>query len=905
MRTFWGSLVVCLLLPVGSAAQEPNQSFRTGHLASDDSIPFQTDELQGTTSLYFPDYVQGQGWSVQLVLGNVDSTAEATGEVVVYDQDGRKISDLFDTGPRFGIPSQGSRVLRSTGTGAIRRGWIEVRSESGSVWGLLTYRNAETGIEVGVASVKLGDHFALFVEETSEIGTGLAIFKPELAPEIELQVRDEGGNDPIGEVLTLGNFQQQALTLPEWFRGVDTTFLREFRGLLFLRAPDADLFAPLGLRFGKEKGSLSAVPVIPIRYEAEGSSPNPLPPGTPQSENLLFFPDYVEGGGWSVQLVLVNVGATAAGVGVAAYDQDGHPVRELFESGSTFELAAHGSRVLRTPERSAIRRGWIEVETGTASVGGLLTYRHAETGIEVGVAPVELGDHFALFVEETSQIGTGLAIFKPDASPEIELRIRDDGGNDPIGQVLTFRNFQQRARTLPEWFQGLDTTFLRDFRGLLFLRAPHEDPFAPLGLRFGKEKGSLSAVPVMPILPLDGDDATPAADRAALTALYNATGGPNWTRNDNWLSDRPLEEWFGVRVDGQGRVIRLSLGENNLAGSMPPQLGNLDHLTVLDLGRNGLTGPIPGELASLTNLTRLWLGGNDLAGSIPAQLGNLTNLTILSLASNDLTGPIPPLLGNLVNLELLYLYDNGLTGPIPAELGSLANLRVFLLNDQDLTGSIPPQLGNLASLEVLVLDGNDLTGPIPVELCSLTNLEVLAFSDNGLTGRLPMCLARLPYKSVALCEYKFVRSGRGVVSDLAEQHSGSCRHGRAMRPAVGSGNPGGALRHDRRSELDPTDELAERSTARRVAGGRRRRPGTRHRAVPSQQRPEGGDRAGVGRALQSYGPGPLRKRPDGIDSPATGQPRESGGPGAQRQRPGGPDSGGVVLAHESGGPGPL
>ena len=33
------------------------------------------------------------------------------------------------------------------------------------------------------------------------------------------------------------------------------------------------------------------------------------------------------------------------------------------------------------------------------------------------------------------------------------------------------------------------------------------------------------------------------SDRAALVALYNATGGANWTDNTNWLSDEPLSEW--------------------------------------------------------------------------------------------------------------------------------------------------------------------------------------------------------------------------------------------------------------------------------------------------------------------------------------------------------------------------
>ena len=35
-------------------------------------------------------------------------------------------------------------------------------------------------------------------------------------------------------------------------------------------------------------------------------------------------------------------------------------------------------------------------------------------------------------------------------------------------------------------------------------------------------------------------------DRAALVALYHATGGDNWRRNDNWLSDAPLTNWTGV-----------------------------------------------------------------------------------------------------------------------------------------------------------------------------------------------------------------------------------------------------------------------------------------------------------------------------------------------------------------------
>ena len=48
-------------------------------------------------------------------------------------------------------------------------------------------------------------------------------------------------------------------------------------------------------------------------------------------------------------------------------------------------------------------------------------------------------------------------------------------------------------------------------------------------------------------------------DRDALVALYNAADGDNWVNKDNWLSDRPLGGWHGVRTDGNGPVTGLYL----------------------------------------------------------------------------------------------------------------------------------------------------------------------------------------------------------------------------------------------------------------------------------------------------------------------------------------------------------
>ena len=237
-----------------------------------------------------------------------------------------------------------------------------------------------------------------------------------------------------------------------------------------------------------------------------------------------------------------------------------------------------------------------------------------------------------------------------------------------------------------------------------------------------------------------GDECAPPSDRDILEALYTATGGATWTNSDNWLTNAPLRDWYGVRAYGQDQVDELSLSDNNLTGPIPPELGNLTNLTWLGLGNNSLTGPIPAELGNLTNLTWLELGTNGLTGPIPPELGNLTNLTLLGLWNNSLTGPVPAELGNLANLTWLGLGNNSLTGPVPAELGNLANLTRLRLGNNSLAGPIPPELGNLTNLTWLGLWNNSLTGPIPPELGNLSDLRALLFANNDLSGPVPPTL---------------------------------------------------------------------------------------------------------------------------------------------------------------------
>ena len=130
-------------------------------------------------------------------------------------------------------------------------------------------------------------------------------------------------------------------------------------------------------------------------------------------------------------------------------------------------------------------------------------------------------------------------------------------------------------------------------------------PVNRAGLRTWKEIPELSPQErkVLPLLAvvivwvgLAGDavaQGSVASDRAALEALYDATGSAGWTDDTNWKSSAALGDWYGVTTDVSGRVTELRLGGNGLTGSIPTALRSLGALQWLDLSSNELSGPVP------------------------------------------------------------------------------------------------------------------------------------------------------------------------------------------------------------------------------------------------------------------------------------------------------------------------
>ncbi|REL23938.1 T9SS C-terminal target domain-containing protein [Rhodohalobacter sp. SW132] len=274
-------------------------------------------------------------------------------------------------------------------------------------------------------------------------------------------------------------------------------------------------------------------------------------------------------------------------------------------------------------------------------------------------------------------------------------------------------------------------------------------------------------------------------DRQALVDLYNATGGGNWDNNSGWLKGNPSNSWYGIQVDGNGRVVRLDLFSNNLNGNLPGSIGNLSRLTYLNTKQNRLSGEIPESINNLGSLEWLLLSGvrqkdpnfrndtypgkkneatNSFSGSIPfignlsnlqvleianqpnfentpipAEIGNLKNLWFLSLQRNLHSGGVPKSFANLTNLRHLHLHYNKISEPLPEIFEGWTDAQYVRFGNNQIPGEIPSTFDNMINLRVLVLGKNNLTGSIPPKFLdgSLPRLHTVALEWNNLTGSIP------------------------------------------------------------------------------------------------------------------------------------------------------------------------
>ncbi|CAB9520746.1 Leucine Rich Repeat [Seminavis robusta] len=233
------------------------------------------------------------------------------------------------------------------------------------------------------------------------------------------------------------------------------------------------------------------------------------------------------------------------------------------------------------------------------------------------------------------------------------------------------------------------------------------------------------------------------------SARCNGPGGDQYT----WLDYSAPHEccWYSMAIDDgkqlcneKDEVANLMFIQNNLVGTIPPELALLGSLKHIFLMRNSISGALPVEVFSaLAEIQELRLGDNQISGTIPEEI-ILWNETIrfLQMENNVLTGSLPGELWQLTKLTSIFLAQNYLTGSLAGEVSNLQELKILELSNNQLDTTIPSELGVVRALKSLTLAENTL-GAIPSELGRLTNLIHLVLTGARLSSTLPSELGLL------------------------------------------------------------------------------------------------------------------------------------------------------------------
>ncbi|KAL2481096.1 putative leucine-rich repeat receptor-like serine/threonine-protein kinase [Abeliophyllum distichum] len=238
-------------------------------------------------------------------------------------------------------------------------------------------------------------------------------------------------------------------------------------------------------------------------------------------------------------------------------------------------------------------------------------------------------------------------------------------------------------------------------------------------------------------------------DRASLVSFMSRIIDDPKNALENWNTS-DVCKWSGVGCDKNGnRVMKLTLSQKSLRGTIAPSLFNLSYLSILDLSGNFFEGRIPAELGSVSRLEEISLSSNLLEGYIPIELGFLHQLVYLNFGSNKLIGDIPMTLfcNSSSSLKYLDLSNNSLTGEIHLKNQcELKELKYLLLWSNHLVGEVPQALSNSSKLEWLDLESKLTNRGVTIQDSNCSNLKELDLAGNHLGGELPSIIGTLSTK---------------------------------------------------------------------------------------------------------------------------------------------------------------
>eukprot|EP00592_Proboscia_alata_P019329 CAMPEP_0194404824 /NCGR_PEP_ID=MMETSP0176-20130528/3331_1 /TAXON_ID=216777 /ORGANISM="Proboscia alata, Strain PI-D3" /LENGTH=235 /DNA_ID=CAMNT_0039203357 /DNA_START=105 /DNA_END=808 /DNA_ORIENTATION=+ len=202
------------------------------------------------------------------------------------------------------------------------------------------------------------------------------------------------------------------------------------------------------------------------------------------------------------------------------------------------------------------------------------------------------------------------------------------------------------------------------------------------------------------------------------------SNGTSWVdqRNKGWHhnSTDAVCTWDGITCNASNNIYAINLKGTNYTGTIPPEIGSLDHLNHLYLSGNNIYGAIPDSILSHKKLTHFDASENKVRGETP--IFQSPKIQVVNLSRNQLTGKIPDNIGDTggkksSSLLVFDLKYNRVSGTIPKSFGDIStNLMELDLSNNKLFGKIPKSLGKLLKMQGIFLSNNKLHGPIPSQL---------------------------------------------------------------------------------------------------------------------------------------------------------------------------------------------
>lgn len=241
-------------------------------------------------------------------------------------------------------------------------------------------------------------------------------------------------------------------------------------------------------------------------------------------------------------------------------------------------------------------------------------------------------------------------------------------------------------------------------------------------------------------------------DSIQLVNLFHSTNGNSWWNKTNWLSNQPLEKWYGVTtttsskyVQVPGVITTLNLQNNNLNGNISFVGNSFKNLSTLNLSSNSISNisfnsnsnPTISAFSKLSYLysnnlsgyPNFYVGNNCLNSLIVLDF-NGTSLSNFAVGDNSLNYINRILNGSAQTLNNYLRFHN--VGYFKLGVNSMNNVQNATFTSTALNAF---QIGYscFTAMQTLFLDHNNLK-EFSLENSVLQKLEYLSLAYNKLTS---------------------------------------------------------------------------------------------------------------------------------------------------------------------------